>query len=317
MGAFLDEGDDLSREEMKNRQNAALTSISSAAGARDRRGADLIETAAEVDLLCGGEGLLLSPGGAAACGIELCASPLASGGGGGRDGTPNGDTASCSRLSPSSSAMLLLSPVSDLTLEFEHMSLGGSAGGGGVRERRSSGGGRHRELRDSSSSSSSPPAPLAAAQLSCGLGRLSLGRAEDEGQPAGGKRCSGGSSSSEEFLEAQENLDGPLGQRTRGADSGRTLCARSKSWDHGGRDLSSSGSSGSYKSFNSSNEFLSRTPPPPRIRKSLFIEGWVSCSLAPHHIITPLFFVSSFELCCVPPTFFPGMFPPSWTARSC
>uniref|UniRef100_A0A8C4Z8K5 Ankyrin repeat and LEM domain containing 2 n=1 Tax=Gadus morhua TaxID=8049 RepID=A0A8C4Z8K5_GADMO len=179
VGAFLDEGDDLSREEMKNRQNAALTSISS------------------VDLLCGGEGLLLSPGGAAACGIELCASPLASGGGG-RDGTPNGDTASCSRLSPSSSAMLLLSPVSDLTLEFEHMSLGGSAGGGGVRERRSSGGGRHRELRDSYSSSSPPPAPLAAAQLSCGLGRLSLGRAEDEGQPAGGKRCSGGSSSSEE-----------------------------------------------------------------------------------------------------------------------
>ncbi|CAL8297043.1 unnamed protein product [Gadus morhua 'NCC'] len=301
VGAFLDEGDDLSREEMKNRQNAALTSISSAAGARDRRGADLIETAAEVDLLCGGEGLLLSPGGAAACGIELCASPLASGGGGGgRDGTPNGDTASCSRLSPSSSAMLLLSPVSDLTLEFEHMSLGGSAGGGGVRERRSSGGGRHRELRDSSSSSSSPPAPLAAAQLSCGLGRLSLGRAEDEGQPAGGKRCSGGSSSSEEFLEAQENLDGPLGQRTRGADSGRTLCARSKSWDHGGRDLSSSGSSGSYKSFNSSNEFLSRTPPPPRIRKSLFIEGDVPTKLDSEVLL-------AIEAIDVSPQQFPGI----------
>ncbi|XP_056448017.1 ankyrin repeat and LEM domain-containing protein 2 [Gadus chalcogrammus] len=302
VGAFLDEGDDLSREEMKNRQNAALTSISSAAGARDRRGADLIETAAEVDLLCGGEGLLLSPGGAAACGIELCASPLASGGGGGggRDGTPNGDTASCSRLSPSSSAMLLLSPVSDLTLEFEHMSLGGSAGGGGVRERRSSGGGRHRELRDSSSSSSPPPAPLAAAQLSCGLGRLSLGRAEDEGQPAGGKRCSGGSSSSEEFLEAQENLDGPLGQRTRGADSGRTLCARSKSWDHGGRDLSSSGSSGSYKSFNSSNEFLSRTPPPPRIRKSLFIEGDVPTKLDSEVLL-------AIEAIDVSPQQFPGI----------
>lgn len=65
-----------------------------------------------------------------------------------------------------------------------------------------------------------------------------------------------------------------LGQRTRGgvAGPGRTLCARSKSWDHGGRDLSSSGSSSSYKSLEHSHEFLApRTPP--RIRRGLFIEG--------------------------------------------
>ncbi|KAK0150246.1 Ankyrin repeat and LEM domain-containing protein 2 [Merluccius polli] len=282
VGAFLDEGDDISLEEMKNRQNAALTSISSSAGSRERRVADLIETAAEVDLLCGcagGKGLL-SPE-AVACGSELCVSSLS--GGATRDRTPNGDKASSPRVSPSSSSMLL-SPVSNLALEFEHMSLDST--GGEVRERRSSGGSRHRELHDSSS------APAVSAQLSAGLGCLSLGHpdreekeeeeeeeeeegsglgVEEEGDAAGGNRCS--SSSSEEFLEAQENLDRLLGQRTRGADSGHTFCARSKSWDHGGRDLSSSGSSGSYKSFNSSNEFLSRTPPLQRIKKGLFIEG--------------------------------------------
>ncbi|KAG7276142.1 hypothetical protein CRUP_011818 [Coryphaenoides rupestris] len=299
VGAFLDEGDDISLEEMKNRQNAARTSIGSVAGVRDRRGADLIETAAEVDLL--------SPD-AEACGTELCASSVS--GGSARGGTPNGDkvsaTSSSPRVSPSSSA-LLLSPVSNLTLEFEHMSLGDAtpagSGGGGVRERRSSGGSRHRELRDSSSSSSSssPGVPVATAQLSAGLGRLSLGhpgheeeeaaqqeeeefasslgaawRAEDEGAVVVAAAAAAWvnlccSSSSEEFLEA---LDVPPAQRTRGADSGRTFCARSKSWDHGGRDLSSSGSSASYKSFNSSNEFLSRTPPPPpRTRRGLFIEG--------------------------------------------
>uniref|UniRef100_A0A3Q3X2G2 LEM domain-containing protein n=1 Tax=Mola mola TaxID=94237 RepID=A0A3Q3X2G2_MOLML len=71
VGAFLDEGDDISLEEMKNRQNAALSSITSSAASRDGlkgavgghefcilRGADLIETAAEQDLLrsSGGNG---------------------------------------------------------------------------------------------------------------------------------------------------------------------------------------------------------------------------------------------------------------------
>ncbi|KAJ3604670.1 hypothetical protein NHX12_029410 [Muraenolepis orangiensis] len=223
VGAFLDEGDDISLEEIKNRQNVALTSISSSPGSRDRRGADLIETAAEVDPLCGcsgGEGLP-SPD-AVACGNKLCAFSSPFGGAhSAQDRIPNGDKAPSPRLSPSSSSMLLLSPVSNLTLEFEHMSLREETGGGGARERRSSGGSRRKELCDSSTS---PVLPVATAQLSAGLGR-------------------------------------------------RTFCARSKSWDHGGRDLSSSGSSGSYKSFNSSNEFLNRTPPPPRFRKGLFIEG--------------------------------------------
>ncbi|KAK1892111.1 Ankyrin repeat and LEM domain containing protein 2 [Dissostichus eleginoides] len=80
VGAFLDEGDDMSLEEMKNRQNAALTSITSCAasglkgatGGREfhilpiamlhHRGADLIETAAEQELLCCCDDGLLSPG---------------------------------------------------------------------------------------------------------------------------------------------------------------------------------------------------------------------------------------------------------------
>uniref|UniRef100_A0A8C5E4A7 Ankyrin repeat and LEM domain-containing protein 2 n=1 Tax=Gouania willdenowi TaxID=441366 RepID=A0A8C5E4A7_GOUWI len=64
IGAFLDEGDDISREEKKNRQNTVLTSITSSAASKDvlkgavggldfhHRGADLIETAAEQDFLC-------------------------------------------------------------------------------------------------------------------------------------------------------------------------------------------------------------------------------------------------------------------------
>lgn len=35
VGAFLDEGDDISLEEIKNRQNAALTSITSSAATKD------------------------------------------------------------------------------------------------------------------------------------------------------------------------------------------------------------------------------------------------------------------------------------------
>ncbi|KAM4615892.1 ankyrin repeat and LEM domain-containing protein 2 [Polymixia lowei] len=274
VGAFLDEGDDISLEEMKNRQNAALTSITSSASSKDslkgavggrefhilpivlhHRGADLIETAAEQDLLCCCDEGLLSPG--AVCKNGLCASSS-------RDRTPNGDKVS-PRSSPSSSC--LLSPISNLMVEFERMSLqdplDGPAGGG--RERRSSGGNRHREARDSYSSS--------ATDLSSGLSQLALGhvgqddvfdRGDDEAEEGAGWRTEGGGtgercSSSEEYFE--ESLEG----------LGHTFCARSKSWDHGGRDLSSSGSSGSYKSLDNSHEFLPRTPP--RIRKGLFIDG--------------------------------------------
>lgn len=275
MGAFLDEGDDMSLEEMKNRQNAALTSITSSAASKEalkgavgghilpmalhHRGAHLIETAAEQDLLCCCDDGLLSPGGV--CKNGVCASS--------RDRTHNGDKGS-HRTSPSSSC--LLSPISNLMVEFERMSLQEPLDSpASCRERRSSGGGRHREIRDSYGSSS-------ASDLSSGLTRLSLGHGGQDGEEGSGwtaeargveeRRSSG---SSEEYYEAEENLD--VLSRTRGSVSGgRNFCARSKSWDHGGRDLSSSGSSSSsYKSLDNSHEFLPRTPP--HIRKGLFIDG--------------------------------------------
>lgn len=280
VGAFLDEGDDISLEEMKNRQNAALTSITASAASKDglkgavggrefhilpialhHRGADLIETAAEQDLLCCCDDSLLTPG--VVCKNGVCSSS--------RDRTHNGDKVA-PRTSPSSSC--LLSPISNLMVEFERMSLQEPLDSpSSCRERRSSGGSRHRDIRDSFSSSS-------ATDLSSGLNRLSLGHSsqDEEGVDIPGWRTEVGeaeerrsSGSSEEYFEAEESLE-MLG-RTRGSGSGgRNFCARSKSWDHGGRDLSSSGSSGSsYKSLDNSNEFLPRTPP--HIRRGLFIEG--------------------------------------------
>uniref|UniRef100_A0A3Q1K0T6 LEM domain-containing protein n=1 Tax=Anabas testudineus TaxID=64144 RepID=A0A3Q1K0T6_ANATE len=261
VGAFLDEGDDISLEEMKNRQNAALTSITSSVASKDglkgavggrilpitlhHRGADLIETAAERDLLCCCDDGLLSPG--VVCKNGVCSSS--------RDRTHNGDKVS-PRTSPSSSC--LLSPISNLMVEFERMSLQEPIDSPtSCRERKSSGG-----------------------NLSSGLNRLSLGHSSQESEAVEGPswRTEGGSteerrssSSSEEYFEAKESLE-VLG-RTRGSVSGgRNFCARSKSWDHGGRDLSSSGSSGSsYKSLDNSQEFLPRTPP--HIRRGLFIDG--------------------------------------------
>lgn len=265
---------------MKNRQNAALTSITSSAASKDglkgavggrefhilpialhHRGADLIETAAEQDLLCCCSDGLLSPG--IVCKNGVCAAS--------RDRTHNGDKVA-PRTSPSSSS--LLSPISNLMVEFERMSLQEPLDSPtGCRERRSSGGSRHREAWDSYGSSS-------ATDLSSGLNRLSLGHSTQDGKTVDGPgwRTEGGgteerrsSDSSEEYFEAEESLEGL--DRTRGSVSGgRNICARSKSWDHGGRDLSSSGSSGSsYKSLDNSNEFLPRTPP--HIRRGLFIEG--------------------------------------------
>uniref|UniRef100_A0A674P9Z7 Ankyrin repeat and LEM domain-containing protein 2 n=1 Tax=Takifugu rubripes TaxID=31033 RepID=A0A674P9Z7_TAKRU len=192
VGAFLDEGDDISLEEMKNRQNAALTSITSSPACKDSlKGA------------VGGREFHILP-------IELH-----------HRGADLIETAMGPR-SPASSTML--SPVSNLLVKFERMSL--------------------EESLDSPNS--------------CG-----------ERRTDGMKERS--SSDSSEYQEAEENLEG-LG-RTRGAVSTvRSVCARSKSWDHGGRDLSSSGSSGSsYKSLDHSNELFSRTPP--QNRRGLFILG--------------------------------------------
>lgn len=263
MGAFLDEGDDISLEEMKNRQNAALTSITCSAASKDglmarhHRGADLIETAAEQDLLCcSSSGScsdgLLSPD--MAC--NNCTST--------RDRTHNGDKMAARTPPPSSS-----SAVSNLMEEFERMSLEETVDGpSSCRERRSSGGSRHRESWDSYCAPS-------ASDLSCGLTRLSLSPSPPEGAAAAADDGAGkeerNSSGSSEYFEAEENVEG-LG-RTRGAAASvRNICARSKSWDHGGRDLSSSGSSGtSYKSLDHSNQLLSRTPP--HVRRGLFILG--------------------------------------------
>ncbi|XP_015238521.1 PREDICTED: ankyrin repeat and LEM domain-containing protein 2 isoform X1 [Cyprinodon variegatus] len=260
VGAFLDEGDDISLEEMKNRQNAALSSIASSAASKDalkgavggrelhialhHRGADLIENAAEQDLLCCCSDGLLSPG--VVCKNKVCSSL--------RERTHNGDRVS-PRSSPSSSCSAL-SPISNLMVEFERMSLHEPTDGlTGSRERRSSGKNRQ-DVRKSCSS-------VSASDLSSGLNRLSLrqdGRDPEER-----------SSSSDEYVTAEESPDS-MG-RTRGSlPGGRNFCARSKSWDHGGRDLSSSGSSGSsYKSLDNSQEFLPRTPP--HYRRGLFIEG--------------------------------------------
>lgn len=301
VGAFLDEGDDISLEEMKNRQNTALTSITSSACSKDSLvGAvgglglrefhilpdDLIETAAERDLLCSSVSeSLLSP----ICdnGLGLCPST-------GAERTHNGDMMS---LRASSSPSCLLSPISNLMVEFERMSLqDGVDNPTRDRERRRSGGHRHGGHREG----------LSRDDLTSGVGRLTLGGDTNEdslfergcsseaGDREGGgwrgacmsgevqgevvvgmvDRASGGSGSSEEYFVAEESLEA-LGPRTRvlgpGTVSGRTLCARSKSWDHGGRDLSSSGSSSSYKSLDNSHELLARTPP--RIRRRLFIEG--------------------------------------------
>lgn len=262
VGAFLDEGDDISLEEMKNRQNAALTSITSSAASKDglkgavggrefhilpmarhHRGADLIETAAEQDLLCCCSDSLLSPG-------DACKNCTTSS----RDRTHNGDK--MAPRTPPSSSSTMLSPVSNLLEVFERMSLEETQdSSSSCRERKSSGGSRHRESWDSYCSSLAPP----------------------EGQAAAAAAADGmeerSSSDSSEYFEAEANIEG-FG-RTRGAVSSvRNICARSKSWDHGGRDLSSSGSSGtSYKSLDHSNELFCRTPP--HVRRGLFILGLV------------------------------------------
>ncbi|KAL0193859.1 hypothetical protein M9458_012155, partial [Cirrhinus mrigala] len=259
VGAFLDEGDDISLEEIKNRQNAALTSISSVCSKDGLQGAvgglefhilpvshsaDLIEVAAEQDLL-----LSSSKNG-------LCEQ-------GPGDRTPNGD-----KMSPricSSSNSCILSPISNLMAEFERMSLLDEPDRSN-RERRRSGGKRHRDPQ--------------ATELTSGLGRLSLSSEEDcvfdkdrtsvlraaenDGLERRNEVDERSSASSDEYFLANERLD-PMNQRTIETPGGeRTVCARSK-------DLSSSGSSSSYRSLDSSQDFILRTPP--RVTKRLFIEG--------------------------------------------
>ncbi|XP_026066704.1 ankyrin repeat and LEM domain-containing protein 2-like [Carassius auratus] len=262
VGAFLDEGDDISLEEIKNRQNAALTSISSVCSKDGMQGAvgglefhilplshsaDLIEVAAEQDLL-----LSNSKNG-------LCCEQSPG------ERTPNGDKTS-PRICGSSDSCIL-SPISNLMVEFERMSLLDEPDRTN-RERRKSG-------------------DTQATELSCGLGRLSLSSedssvfdkegtsalraAENDGLERRNKVDARSSASSDEYFLANERLE-PINQRTiETPGDERMISARSKSWDHGGRDLSSSGSSSSYRSLDRSQDFILRTPP--RVTNRLFIEG--------------------------------------------
>uniref|UniRef100_A0A8C2K9V5 Ankyrin repeat and LEM domain-containing protein 2 n=1 Tax=Cyprinus carpio TaxID=7962 RepID=A0A8C2K9V5_CYPCA len=240
VGAFLDEGDDISLEEIKNRQNAALTSISSVCSKDGLQGAvgglefhilpvshsaDLIEMAAEQDLL-----LSSSKNG-------LCCEQ------GPGDRTPNGDKMSPRICGPSDSC--ILSPISNLMAEFERMSLLDEPDRTNRERRRNS-------VFDKDRTSA-------------------LRAAENDGLERRNEVDARSSASSDEYFLANERLE-PINQRTIETPGGeRTICARSKSWDHGGRDLSSSGSSSSYRSLDGSQDFILRTPP--RVMKRLFIEG--------------------------------------------
>ncbi|KAI7813234.1 ankyrin repeat and LEM domain-containing protein 2 [Triplophysa rosa] len=272
VGAFLDESDDISLEEIKNRQNAALTSISSVCSKDGLQGAvggiefhilpvshnaDLIEAAAEQDLLLSEKSLISSSKNG------LCEH-------GPGDGTPNGDKMSPRICGASNSCML--SPISNLMAEFERMSLHDDLDRTN-RDRRRSGGKRHRDAQPT--------------ELTSGLGRLSLSSEDDsvfekgrmsllravekDGVETRNEDDARSSASSGEYFLASERLDFLKKRSVESPGGERTICARSKSWDHGGRDLSSSGSSSSYRSLDSSQDFILRTPP--RVTKRLYIEG--------------------------------------------
>uniref|UniRef100_A0A8C1JIZ0 Ankyrin repeat and LEM domain-containing protein 2 n=1 Tax=Cyprinus carpio TaxID=7962 RepID=A0A8C1JIZ0_CYPCA len=232
VGAFLDEGDDISLEEIKNRQNAALTSISSVCSKDGLQGAvgglefhilpvshsaDLIEMAVEQDLL-----LSSSKNG-------LCCEQ------GPGDRTPNGDKMSPRICGPSDSC-ILDAQATELSSGLGHLSLSSEEDSVFDKDRTSA-----------------------------------LRAAENDGLERRNEVDARSSASSDEYLLANERLE-PINQRTIETPGGeRTICARSKSWDHGGRDLSSSGSSSSYRSLDGSQDFILRTPP--RVTKRLFIEG--------------------------------------------
>lgn len=228
VGAFLDEGADISLEEMKNRQNAALTSCSK----DGQRGA------------AGGLEFHILPvsHGSALIEHELLLSDKTLNGEMAGDQVQNGGGDEAKR----SSASCLLSPISNLMAEFERMSLRDEEADGSPRERRRSGGRRTQDVPDISRLSLSPGVD----------GTVFIG-----GEQGGAEGAELSSGSSEEYFLAEESMEGG---RTRAGE--RSICARSRSWDH-----CSSASSGSYKSLDRSNELILTTPP--RARKTLFIEG--------------------------------------------
>uniref|UniRef100_A0A4W4F5E0 Ankyrin repeat and LEM domain-containing protein 2 n=1 Tax=Electrophorus electricus TaxID=8005 RepID=A0A4W4F5E0_ELEEL len=117
VGAFLDEGGDISLEEMKNRQNAALTSISGCP--RD------------------------APRGSAPGSREVHILPVPPGSALIEEGK-NGEGEAEEERTPPRGSTSLPSPISNLMAEFERMSLHDYPDDG-PRERRRSGGRRHRD----------------------------------------------------------------------------------------------------------------------------------------------------------------------------
>ncbi|KAL6466145.1 hypothetical protein MHYP_G00262780 [Metynnis hypsauchen] len=171
VGAFLDEGADISLEEIKNRQNAALTSCSKEA----QRGA------------AGGLEFHILPvsHGSALIEHELLLSDKTLNGQVGGDRTQNGGDET-----KRSSASCLLSPISNLMAEFERMSLRDEDEDGSPRERRRSGGRRPRDVPDIS-------------RLSLDDGAVFIG-----GEQGGAEGAELSSGSSEEYFLAEEELEG-------------------------------------------------------------------------------------------------------------
>nr|XP_006640220.1 PREDICTED: ankyrin repeat and LEM domain-containing protein 2 [Lepisosteus oculatus]XP_015221419.1 PREDICTED: ankyrin repeat and LEM domain-containing protein 2 [Lepisosteus oculatus]XP_015221420.1 PREDICTED: ankyrin repeat and LEM domain-containing protein 2 [Lepisosteus oculatus]XP_015221421.1 PREDICTED: ankyrin repeat and LEM domain-containing protein 2 [Lepisosteus oculatus] len=280
VGAFLDEDDDISLEEMKNRQNAALTSISAvsamdglkgAVGGLECRilpmklGADLIETAAEEDRQRQGKGL------AAAGKNGFCSSV-------------SGDQAQNGERPPPGTSGGLLSPVSNLLVEFERMSLRDGGENEPRRPERGRGAGppRPREGGDSGAPPEPGPGPSrppSSAREEPAFGKGGVETRDGgfwkawEGSEADGEADDKSSSSSDEWVTADESLEPPSQGTLSAGASARGRCARSKSWDHGGRDLNSSGSSSSsYKSIeNSQEDFIFSIPS--NVKKGPFVEG--------------------------------------------
>ncbi|TSO98507.1 Ankyrin repeat and LEM domain-containing protein 2 [Bagarius yarrelli] len=122
-------------------------------------------------------------------------------------------------------------------------------------------------IEPQNSTSSYLPSPIS--NLMAEFERMTLRDHPDRGEQEGAELSS---TSSDEFFLAHENLDGKESEeptaRIRTGSNG-LICSRSRSWDHG--SSASSGTSGSYRSLDHSNDLILTTPP--RVRRGLFIEG--------------------------------------------
>ncbi|XP_039627400.1 ankyrin repeat and LEM domain-containing protein 2 [Polypterus senegalus] len=274
VGAFLEETDDMSLEEIKNRQNAALTNISSVC-AKDCFGAtgglechilpvnhsaDLIEAAAEheknqleKEMISSNKNGFCSP-------VD-------------NERIQNGERPS---RNPSDSS---LSPISNLMVEFERMTLEECTEheqnlsenvNGGIKSHEIKGIGSSEVISEMSHLGFSEKEESVFAKVNLKSSSFWKNCEPMENEMEAEDKSS---TSSEEWLTAEEDLEVPNG-RTRSSLTSELDGPRPLSWDQGGKDLNSSGSSSSsYKSLeNSQEEFLLRTPPTIK-KKGLFIHG--------------------------------------------